>query len=92
MKKNRLLAALLAGLLLLSLLAGCGGNNNTTTGNQPDTGNSEQADSEAGDTGELEGDIALVGQETTLPEGFVVKAGEQVDTDEIARREAETHE
>ena len=42
--------------------------------------------------GELEGDIALVGQETTLPEGFVVKAGEQVDTDEIARREAETHE
>ena len=59
MKKNRILAALLAGLLLLSLLAGCGGNNNTTTGNQPDTGNSEQADSEAGDTGELEGDIVF---------------------------------
>ena len=42
--------------------------------------------------GEPEGDIALVGQETTLPEGFVVKAGEQVDMDEIAKREAETNE
>ncbi|MBR6221717.1 MAG: glucose-1-phosphate adenylyltransferase [Clostridia bacterium] len=37
--------------------------------------------------GEPEGDIALIGQDTTLPEGFVVKAGEQVDTDEISRRE-----
>ncbi len=37
--------------------------------------------------GEAAGDIALVGQDTTLPEGFVVKAGEQVDTDEISRRE-----
>lgn len=42
--------------------------------------------------GELQGDIALIGQDTTLPEGFVVKAGEQVDTDEIARREAASHE
>ena len=38
--------------------------------------------------GEEEGDIALIGQSTTLPEGYVVKAGEQVDTDEITRREA----
>lgn len=37
--------------------------------------------------GEAEGDIALIGQDTTLPEGFVVKAGEQVDTEEISRRE-----
>ncbi len=37
--------------------------------------------------GEAEGDIALIGQATTLPEGFAVKAGEQVDTDEISRRE-----
>lgn len=42
--------------------------------------------------GELQGDIALIGQDTTLPEGFVVKAGEQVDTDEIARREAASNE
>ena len=42
--------------------------------------------------GELEGDIALIGQDTTLPVGYVVKAGEQVDTDEIARREAVTNE
>ena len=33
--------------------------------------------------GEDEGDIALVGHETTLPAGYVVKAGEQVDTDAI---------
>ncbi len=37
--------------------------------------------------GEAEGDIALIGQDTTLPEGFAVKAGEQVDTEEISRRE-----
>ncbi len=37
--------------------------------------------------GEAQGDIALIGQDTTLPEGFVVKAGEQVDTEEISRRE-----
>ena len=37
--------------------------------------------------GEDEGDIALIGQATTLPEGYVVKAGTQVDTDAI-RREA----
>ena len=42
--------------------------------------------------GELEGDIALIGQDTTLPVGYVVKAGEQVDTDVIARREAVTNE
>ncbi len=34
-----------------------------------------------------QGDIALIGQDTTLPEGFVVKAGEQVDTEEISKRE-----
>ena len=37
--------------------------------------------------GEDEGDIALIGQSTVLPEGYVVKAGEQVDTEAI-RREA----
>ena len=37
--------------------------------------------------GEDEGDIALIGQATVLPEGYVVKAGEQVDT-EALRREA----
>ena len=37
--------------------------------------------------GEAEGDIALIGQDTTLPEGYAVKAGEQIDTDEISRRE-----
>ena len=39
--------------------------------------------------GEAEGDIALIGQDTTLPANYVVKAGEQVDTDEIVRREAQ---
>ncbi len=38
--------------------------------------------------GEAVGDIALVGHGTVLPEGFAVKAGEQVDMDEISRREA----
>ncbi len=38
--------------------------------------------------GEAEGDIALVGHGTALPEGYRVKAGEQVDTEEITRREA----
>ena len=38
--------------------------------------------------GEAEGGIALVGHGTTLPEGFSVKAGEQVDMEEISRREA----
>ena len=33
--------------------------------------------------GEAEGDIALIGQATTLPEGYTVKAGEQVDMDAI---------
>lgn len=33
--------------------------------------------------GEDEGDIALIGQATTLPEGYVVKAGTQVDTDAL---------
>ena len=35
--------------------------------------------------GEAEGDIALIGQATILPEGYVVKAGEQVDNDAIKR-------
>ncbi|MBE5809006.1 MAG: glucose-1-phosphate adenylyltransferase, partial [Clostridiales bacterium] len=42
--------------------------------------------------GEATGDIALIGQQTVLPEGYVVKAGEQVDMDEIARREEATNE
>ena len=33
--------------------------------------------------GEAEGDIALIGQATTLPDGYVVKAGAQVDMDSI---------
>ncbi|MBR1560305.1 MAG: glucose-1-phosphate adenylyltransferase [Clostridia bacterium] len=33
--------------------------------------------------GEAEGDIALIGQATVLPEGYVVKAGAQVDMDAI---------
>ena len=37
--------------------------------------------------GESEGDIALIGQDTVVPEGYVVKAGEQVDMDAL-RREA----
>lgn len=39
--------------------------------------------------GEADGDIALVGQDTQLPAGFVVRAGEQVDAREIAKREAQ---
>jgi len=38
--------------------------------------------------GDVNGDIALVGQGTVLPDGFVVKPGEQIDNEEIARREA----
>jgi len=38
--------------------------------------------------GETEGDIALVGQDTVLPEGYKVLAGEQIDTAIIAEREA----
>ena len=37
--------------------------------------------------GEDEGDIALIGQATVLPEGFVVKAGQQIDMDAL-RKEA----
>ena len=37
--------------------------------------------------GESEGDIALIGQGTTLPEGYVVKAGTQVDTESILGKE-----
>ena len=37
--------------------------------------------------GEADGDIALIGQGTTLPEGCAVKAGAQVDTDELNRKE-----
>ncbi|NLF28247.1 MAG: glucose-1-phosphate adenylyltransferase [Clostridiales bacterium] len=36
--------------------------------------------------GEANGDIALVGQDTALPEGCRVLAGEQVDQQEVARR------
>ena len=35
--------------------------------------------------GEAEGDIALIGQATIMPEGYVVKAGEQVDMEAIKR-------
>ena len=42
--------------------------------------------------GEATGEIALIGQDTTLPAGYVVKAGEQVDTDEITRREVAANE
>ena len=35
--------------------------------------------------GEAEGDIALIGQATVMPEGYVVKAGEQVDMEAIKR-------
>ena len=41
--------------------------------------------SENAHIGETEGDIALIGQATVLPEGYVVKAGEQVDTEAIKR-------
>ncbi len=37
--------------------------------------------------GEADGDIALIGQGTTLPEGYVVKAGTQTDTDSIKGKE-----
>ena len=37
--------------------------------------------------GEVDGDIALIGQGTTLPEGYVVKAGTQADTDSIKGKE-----
>ena len=37
--------------------------------------------------GEAAGDIALIGQDTVLPEGYVVKAGLQVDNDAISRKE-----
>ena len=43
--------------------------------------------SKGSQVGEVDGDIALIGQGTTLPEGYVVKAGEQVDTDDITRKE-----
>jgi glucose-1-phosphate adenylyltransferase len=42
--------------------------------------------------GENEGDIALIGQDTTLPEGYIVKAGEQVDMEVIAEREGASNE
>ena len=37
--------------------------------------------------GEADGDIALVGQDTVLPEGYVVGAGTQADTQSISRKE-----
>ena len=39
--------------------------------------------------GEPEGDIALVGQDTVLPENYAVRAGEQIDNSVISGREAE---
>lgn len=39
--------------------------------------------------GEAEGDIALVGQDTILPQGYCVCAGEQIDNSVISGREAE---
>ena len=39
------------------------------------------------EVGEAAGDIALIGQDTVLPEGYVVKAGLQVDNDAISRKE-----
>ena len=39
--------------------------------------------------GTEEGEIALVGQDTVLPAGFKVGAGEQVDAQEVAKREAD---
>ena len=39
--------------------------------------------------GEAEGDIALIGQDTTLPAGYVVRAGEQIDNSVISERGAE---
>ena len=39
--------------------------------------------------GTEEGEIALVGQDTVLPAGFSVGAGEQVDAQEVAKREAD---
>lgn len=42
--------------------------------------------------GEADGEIALIGQGTILPDGYVVRAGEQIDNDEIMRRENGKHE
>jgi len=39
--------------------------------------------------GEDEGDIALIGQDTVLPQGYKVLAGEQIDNSVISGREAE---
>ena len=39
--------------------------------------------------GAADGDIALVGQDTILPADFSVGAGEQVDAQEVAKREAD---
>ena len=39
--------------------------------------------------GEVEGDIALIGQDTILPQGYIVRAGEQIDNSVISGREAE---
>lgn len=39
--------------------------------------------------GEAEGDIALIGQDTVLPKGYVVHAGEQIDNSVISERGAE---
>ena len=39
--------------------------------------------------GETEGDIALIGQDTVLPQGYVVGAGKQIDNSVISGKEAE---
>ena len=39
--------------------------------------------------GEAEGDIALIGQDTVLPQGYVVGAGKQIDNSVISGKEAE---
>ena len=39
--------------------------------------------------GEEEGDIALIGQDTVLPQGYVVGAGKQIDNSAISGKEAE---
>ncbi len=39
--------------------------------------------------GEVEGDIALIGQDTILPQGYTVHAGEQIDNSVLAGKEAE---
>lgn len=39
--------------------------------------------------GEEQGDIALIGQDTVLPKGYIVHAGEQIDNSVLSGKEAE---